>query len=238
MADNPITAAAGETEKKVKGIRPYLKAHWKELLALVLAAIPAAFIVFHKGARQAAVQAAQPLLNAVPGGAGSPGSGPSGGGDPGTSIATPSSSSSVVTAAQSALGAMTAAPSSSLGISVNGSNPTRVAVPPKAAPAPVTSSYNQRLLSLESHDVQSQLQSTAPVQPALAAPARNGYPAVVAMPNLGSGIGSLINRITGQVQQKSTALAQVRPSLPLRAPAPPPPSSPIQLSKTGPGKAF
>jgi hypothetical protein len=43
--------------ERLKRLGAYAKAHWKELLALTLAAIPAAFILFHKGARQTAQQA-------------------------------------------------------------------------------------------------------------------------------------------------------------------------------------
>jgi len=35
----------------------YMRAHWKELLAITLAAIPVAFILFHKGTQKAAQQA-------------------------------------------------------------------------------------------------------------------------------------------------------------------------------------
>jgi hypothetical protein len=45
--------ASGNPAKRVGA---YMKAHWKELLALVLAAIPALFIVFHSGARKTAQQ--------------------------------------------------------------------------------------------------------------------------------------------------------------------------------------
>jgi len=45
--------ASGNPAKRVGA---YMKAHWKELLALVLAAIPALFILFHAGARKQAQQ--------------------------------------------------------------------------------------------------------------------------------------------------------------------------------------
>ena len=38
-------------------LQAYAKAHWKELTALGLAAIPAAFLLFHKGTQQAAANA-------------------------------------------------------------------------------------------------------------------------------------------------------------------------------------
>lgn len=142
LAGAAIAAEQG-AKGKVARIRAYMKAHWKELLALTFAAIPALFIVFHKGTQQQVAQALQPLLNAVPGGAGSPGipggagspgtpAGPSGGGDPGTSIPSPSASSPNGPASSSLAAALSSAPSSSLGISINGSNPTTVQPPPKA----------------------------------------------------------------------------------------------------------
>jgi hypothetical protein len=42
---------------RLKGLGAYARAHWKELLAIGLAAIPAAFLLFHKGTQQAAQQA-------------------------------------------------------------------------------------------------------------------------------------------------------------------------------------
>ena len=105
-----------EGGSRLKRAGMYLKAHWKELLALVLAAIPAAYIVFHKSTQQAVLAPLQSALANVPGGAGSPGTpaGPSGGGDPSTSIGIP-------------------APVPSLGTSVNGSNPVTVAAPAQSS---------------------------------------------------------------------------------------------------------
>ena len=109
---------AHEGGSRLKRAGMYLKAHWKELLALVLAAIPAAYIVFHKQTQQAVTAPLQSLLSNVPGGAGSPGvPGPSGGGDPSTSIGTPAPVASA----------------GSLGTSVNGSNPVRVAAPAQSS---------------------------------------------------------------------------------------------------------
>jgi hypothetical protein len=42
---------------RLKRLGAYARAHWKELLAIGLAAIPAAFLLFHKGTQQAAQQA-------------------------------------------------------------------------------------------------------------------------------------------------------------------------------------
>src|SRR4051794_15678478 len=40
--------------RRMRNALGYVKAHWKEFAALALAAIPAFFIIFHKGAQQAA----------------------------------------------------------------------------------------------------------------------------------------------------------------------------------------
>lgn len=136
MSDNPIVGAKDEVETKVKGFGPYVRAHWKELLALVLAAIPALFIVFHQGTRQAAQQAMQPILDAIPGGPGSPGNPSGGGGDPGTNIDIPAAAPASAT------------PSSTLGISVNGSQPRVGNIAPKTqVQSPVASSSSSSIVS-------------------------------------------------------------------------------------------
>ena len=148
-------AAAHEGGSRLKRAGMYLKAHWKELLALVLAAIPAAYIVFHKSTQQAVLAPLQSALANVPGGAGSPGTpaGPSGGGDPSTSIGSPAPVPSA----------------GSLGTSVNGSNPVKV-----AAPAQSSGTVFQRVQGT------SQARVTAPppppVQPKTIAAAFAGVP--------------------------------------------------------------
>jgi hypothetical protein len=51
--------AGGAPKTRLKRLGAYARAHWKELLALGLAAIPAAFLLFHKGTQQAAQTALQ-----------------------------------------------------------------------------------------------------------------------------------------------------------------------------------
>ncbi len=56
----------------IKRVGAYIRAHWKELLALTLAAIPALFLVFHAGARKQAQEILTlPPLGAAPSSAGS-----------------------------------------------------------------------------------------------------------------------------------------------------------------------
>lgn len=62
----PKKPAAPDNSNKLKGIGPWLKANWKVVLALVLAAIPAAFLLFHKSTQQAIA----PLLPIVGGNSG------------------------------------------------------------------------------------------------------------------------------------------------------------------------
>jgi hypothetical protein len=207
VSDNPIVEAKDDVEKKVKGVGPYIRAHWKELLALVLAAIPALFIVFHKGAQQAAMQAAQPILDAIPGGAGSPGTpaGPSGGGDPGTGIPAP----------PAAAPPPSVAPSSSLGISVNGSNPivgnapAKTQVQPAASTAPATSSSIVARLGANApgfRDPAQQVATTAPASKVVGGSVLSGIVAPIA---------------GGAALLRSVGAAAVR-----RPPAPPPPKPP------------
>lgn len=55
---------------KGKGVRAYVRAHWKELLALVLAAIPLLFFIFHKPTQAAVSQIAFPPAGSGSGGGG------------------------------------------------------------------------------------------------------------------------------------------------------------------------
>jgi len=101
----------------VKRVGAYIKAHWKELLALVLAAIPALFIVFHTGARKAAQQ----TLTMPPLGTGAPA------GDSSTALSSPAAAVAAPVAA--AVAAATGASNGST--SVNGYNPISVDAPDK-----------------------------------------------------------------------------------------------------------
>jgi len=101
----------------VKRVGAYIKAHWKELLALVLAAIPALFIVFHTGARKAAQQ----TLTMPPLGTGAPA------GDSSTAMSSPAAAVAAPVAAAAA--AVTG--SNNSGTSVNGYNPISVTAPDK-----------------------------------------------------------------------------------------------------------
>lgn len=119
----------------------YVKAHWKELLALVLAAIPALFIVLHPGARKAA----QSVLTLSPDGSSS-----TAGADPSSTISPVSSGSGAAAAAGAAASAVAGAvasavkPAAKTATSTNGYNPTSAKAPPtapsigpqKKAPAP------------------------------------------------------------------------------------------------------
>jgi len=109
-----VAKAAGKN--RLQRVGAYARAHWKELLALLLAAIPAAFIVFHSGARKQAqsILTLPPLGAAVPGGA-----------DASTAITPALNTTSPASTTSSSPSPTT--PTS--GTSVKGSNPTRVAAP-------------------------------------------------------------------------------------------------------------
>lgn len=55
---NPVVPPAGSSSMpkvtRLKRLGAYARAHWKELLAIGLAAVPVAFLLFHKGTQQAA----------------------------------------------------------------------------------------------------------------------------------------------------------------------------------------
>ncbi len=134
-----VTGAAIAANQKAGGkpaqrVGAYIKAHWKELLALVLAAIPALFIVFHSGARKTAGQ----VLTL------SPSTPPIG--DSSSAIPPPSTStSSPAPAVAAAVATAVAAPvnaakavsgsASSGAVSANGSNPTKAPNIPKTGPS-------------------------------------------------------------------------------------------------------
>jgi hypothetical protein len=119
-------------KERLAKIEAYGKAHWKELLALVLAAIPAGFLLFHKGTQKAAANVISYIPAAFGGGSGAASSA-----DPGAALADALSTGPP--------------PSSTLGTSVNGSNPTNTPAiprtggsstpktPPPPPPAPNTS---------------------------------------------------------------------------------------------------
>jgi hypothetical protein len=106
--------AAGKSRLQRAGA--YVRAHWKELLALLLAAIPAAFIVFHTGARKQA----QSILTLPPLGAATPG------GADASSAITPAVNTSSPSSTTSSSPSPTTPKSS---VSVAGANPTKVAAP-------------------------------------------------------------------------------------------------------------
>jgi hypothetical protein len=104
-------------KERLAKIEAYGKAHWKELLALVLAAIPAGFLLFHKTGKQVAANAIS-YIPAAFGGSGdvsSPGSSTTA--SPGTLIA----------------GLVSAAPAT-VGTSVNGSSTTSSPAIPVTGP--------------------------------------------------------------------------------------------------------
>jgi hypothetical protein len=118
-------------KEQLARIEAYGKAHWKELLALVLAAIPAAFLLFHKGAQQAAANAMTYIPAAF--GGGDPGATPAV--DPGAAVAAAAAAPAQAVAAvtQAVTGTPPPPPSTTLGTSVNGSNPIVSPPIPKTA---------------------------------------------------------------------------------------------------------
>lgn len=111
-------------------VEAYGKLHWKELLALVLAAIPAFFLLFHKGTQQAAANAISYIPAAFAGDSGSATAGGPGG-DPGTQLApaTGTTSSNPITAAVSAVANVISPKPAST--SVNGANAVKSPAIPK-----------------------------------------------------------------------------------------------------------
>jgi hypothetical protein len=118
-----VTGAAIVANQKAGGkparrVGAYIKAHWKELLALVLAAIPALFILFSVGARK---QAHSIATLSPTGAAGS--SAPSTS-DPAAAVA---AVAAPVTAAVAAVKSVVTG--STPASSTNGYNPTKAATP-------------------------------------------------------------------------------------------------------------
>jgi len=109
-----VAKTAGKN--RLQRVGAYARAHWKELLALLLAAIPAAFIVFHTGARKQA----QSILTLPPLGAATPG-----GADASSAITPAVKTTSAASTTSSSPSPTT--PKNS--VSVAGANPTKVAAP-------------------------------------------------------------------------------------------------------------
>lgn len=232
MVAGAVIAANQGGGSKLRRIRAYLKAHWKELLALTFAAIPALFIVFHKPARDAATKTiSYPASLFGPPGGGSPGAppGPSGGGDPGGSIPTPQQPLSTVPigpAPQSWSGPKAVA------MSVNGYNPVSVA-PPSIKTEVLTASmkYREPQPISESRGAQ----KGGPVVPA-DTPAVTSPGAVVPAPNLGGSIGDVIQGGMGFVTANVSAIAaNIAKAKPAPAPAPAPTApSPVRANTPPP----
>ncbi len=128
-----VTGAAIAANQKAGGkpaqrVGAYIKAHWKELLALVLAAIPALFIVFHSGARKTAGQVLTLSPSTPPIGDNSSAIPP-----PSTSNPAPPVAAAVAAAVAAPVNAVKAVSGSARNgaVSENGSNPTKAPRIPK-----------------------------------------------------------------------------------------------------------